>query len=295
MKEKYGSIYFNFGTPISTKAFFGSSLDRSKHSLQPVYQQEITNDEKKLIPALAYEIVYQQQKQCTITAFNLIAMALCKNLISDATLLNIDNLISEVLWLKKVIVRLGGFVHIDDPKSSILAALEVHKNIVKFNESGELVLVFDRIVLDKLDTNRLKAHDLSSETLTFSVPFILLQTYINPVLHYFVDVAVLAVILRHRITLSRGYKFPFYEICRLMFFFSLGDLLQDYRFLRGLLSQEFVTFITREKMVSFKFYFLLMFFCSINKKLFCLCLFDKYKNILNLKLSENKCFCCFKQ
>ena len=198
MKEKYGAIYFDMAQPISAKQFFRAKFNKSGHNLQPIHQQEITEEEKKLIPELAHEIVLQQQKHCVITTFNLIAIVLHHNLFNEKSLMGVDDLCTEVLWLKKILEAVGAFVQTDDVRNSVFEALEVHKNIVRVDESGKVTLVWNQIVLDKANIGKLKAHNLSETTLTTCVPFIMLQLYINPVLHYLVDCAILVAILKQQ-------------------------------------------------------------------------------------------------
>ncbi|XP_044263881.1 dihydroxyacetone phosphate acyltransferase [Tribolium madens] len=230
VKEKFGSIYFDFAEPISAKKFFGPNLDRTLHNLQPIHMQEITDYEKKLIPSLAHEIVYKQQKHCVITTFNLLAIVLHNNLTSGRSLLSVDEIIDEILWLRTIIQSLGAYVFMEDPRKCVAEALEVHDNFVRVNEEGKVTLVWDEIVVGKVNVSKLKAHELSEKTITFSVPFILLQIYINPTLHYFVDVAILVMIVKQQKVSSQD------------------ELFGHYHFLRSLLSQEFITFNTREKM-----------------------------------------------
>jgi glycerone phosphate O-acyltransferase len=230
VKEKYGAIYFDIAKPISAKEFFGPVLDRSVHNLRPLHQQEITEEEKKLVPKLAHEIVYRQQKHCVITTFNLLAIVLHNNLIKGKDLLNVEEIIEEIVWLKGIVEALGGFVCIDNVQKNVSDALEVHQNIVALTSDGKVTLVSNEIVLDKANITKLKGHELSEKTITLSVPFMMLQIYINPVLHYFVDVAVLVLILKNH---ERA---------------ALDELFGHYRFLRALLSQEFITFNAREKM-----------------------------------------------
>lgn len=200
VKEKFGSIYFDVAEPISAKQFFGSNINRTLHNLKPIHLHEITDSEKKLIPELSHEIVYKQQKHCVITTFNLLSIILHNNLTSGRELLSIDEIIQEVLWLKEIIEKLGAYVFLKDPKRDVLAALEVHNNFVRVNEEGKVTLIWDKVVLGQVNVTKLKGHELSEKTITFSVPFIMLQLYVNPTLHYFIDVAVLVLIVKHHAT-----------------------------------------------------------------------------------------------
>jgi glycerol-3-phosphate O-acyltransferase len=213
VKEKYGAIYFDIAEPISAKEFFGPVLDRSVHNLRPLHQQEITEEEKKLVPKLAHEIVYRQQKHCVITTFNLLAIVLHNNLIKGKDLLNVEEIIEEIVWLKGIVEALGGFVCIDNVQKNVLDALEVHQNIVALTSDGKVTLVSNEIVLDKANITKLKGHELSEKTITLSVPFMMLQIYINPVLHYFVDVAVLVIILKNHERAVLGNFFLIVGLC----------------------------------------------------------------------------------
>lgn len=170
----------------------------------PLHLQEISEKEKMLIPPLAHEIIRKQQKCSTITVFNLISLALNYNLVTSNELLKVKELTREVRWLKDVMEILGAFVYIEDIERSINECFLVHKNLVEITVDGKICLVHNNIVLDKTNATKLKGHSLSEKCMTISVPYVVLQIYINPSLHYLVDVAFIVTILKFHKHLDAG-------------------------------------------------------------------------------------------
>ncbi|KAJ8925629.1 hypothetical protein NQ315_009473 [Exocentrus adspersus] len=230
VKENVGNIYFCFGRPISAKSFFGSKLDRSvHHNKGPLHTQDITIDEKSLIPSLAYDIIRTQQKCSTITIFNLVSLILNDNLVRKKTPLSVKELIDEVKWMKEVIEKLGAFVFTEDMENSVEQCFIVHKNLIELQPNGTICLVQNSVILDKFNPSQLKAHSLSEECMTFSIPFVMLQMYINPTLYYFIDAALIVTVLKYHANLNEE------------------GLFSTYHFLRSLFSMEFVTVPLWEK------------------------------------------------
>lgn len=204
IKENFGKIHLHFGEPISARKFFAGKLDSSTHSMSPLHIQEITEKEKALIPSLAHKIVQAQQKCGTITAFNLVSLALNYNLVASERLLTVKELVWEVRWLKDLMERLGAFVYTEDVEESVNDCFLVHENLIEASSDHKIRLVQNDIVLDKVNSTKLKGHLLSERCMTFSVPFVMLQIYVNPTLHYLVDMALVVMILRCHKRLKAG-------------------------------------------------------------------------------------------
>ncbi|CAG9860449.1 unnamed protein product [Phyllotreta striolata] len=228
LKENFGNIYIHMDKPISAKEFFGSKLDRSVHNLTPLHKQEVTEDEKTLLPPLAYEILNRQQKVLVTTVFNLVSLVLNNNLAYETELLSMEELACDVKWIREILRSLGGFTHTTNIERSIDDCLKTHKNLVYLNRKGKLKLVRNPISQGEINHKKLKGHYLSDDTMTYSVPFVTLQIYINPILHYFIDIDIILVILDTR---------PMNE----------DELFESYCFLRCLFSREFITFAPKDK------------------------------------------------
>lgn len=208
LKENFGNIYYTFDDPISAKDFFGNKLDRSSHVMAPLHLQELTQSEKSLLPPLAHEIIYRQQRCTVVTVFNLMAVAFNHNL-SHGQNLNIENLIKCVDWLKNLIQSFGGLVQSENIEKSIEDAFTVHSNLIRLSPGGQIELVANNVEQGVINSKVFKGHPLSDRTMTISVPFVMLQIYVNPVLQYFIDGAILVTILSKRDKLTKG-KIGFY-------------------------------------------------------------------------------------
>ncbi|XP_044744728.1 dihydroxyacetone phosphate acyltransferase [Coccinella septempunctata] len=222
IKERYGSIHLNFGKPISSKEFFGDNLDKTNHNIGPIHQQELSDLDKKIIPSLAHEIVHCQQKLSILNIINLIAIIVNHNLTNSKELLTYAELKDKVLWLKGVLEEFGANVwctHIDEEMEE---AFEVHKNKIFVND-GKVDVVRENIDLTNLNVTKLKAHKLSEEVMIYSVPLVMLYIYINPVLHYLIDSAIIVAVLKVKSSTT------------------LDVLKSSFIYMRNILLYEFVT------------------------------------------------------
>ncbi|XP_049820228.1 dihydroxyacetone phosphate acyltransferase isoform X2 [Aethina tumida] len=219
MKEKYGDTYIHFGTPISAKETFGDKLDRSVHNLAPIHEQEITEKEKSLIPSLGHQIVRCQQKDSIINVFNLIALDLNNNLTNSKKCSTLDEMQKQISILKNALETLGAYVAYRD-NNDFENALAVHENLVRVDKDGLVNLVFNDIVLDvALKPEKMKGFLLSGKTMTRAIPFIMLQTYVNPTLHFFSDVALLIIILKNN-SMSKDVLFEKFVFLKKLFAFE---------------------------------------------------------------------------
>ncbi|ENN71826.1 hypothetical protein YQE_11560, partial [Dendroctonus ponderosae] len=222
VKESFGSIYFHFGDPISTREFFEDKFDRSKHSLGPIHLHEINEEEKRLIPHLAYEIVRRQQISSVVSYFNLIALILNNNITRGQEFTGMEELAQEIRILRGTFRCWGATIFEQDIHSAIKDSLKVHQNLITVGENGKIGLVTNQISMGAVDARKLKGHSLSEATISYSVPFMMLQIYANPVLHYFIDGALIVVALRSTGRLNED------------------DLFKHFRNLRAIFSFEFV-------------------------------------------------------
>lgn len=203
LKENFGNIYYTFDDPISAREFFSDKLDRTVHNMSPLHLQEVTQYEKNLLPALAHEIVSRQQKCVVITIFNLIAVVINHSLAVGLNL-TIENLTEEVHWLRNIIESFRGLVETTNIEKSIEDAFIVHSNLIRLSSEKLIQLVKNSVNQGDINPKILKAYALSDSTMTKSVPFVMLQIYVNPVLQYFVDGACLVTVLSKSSRLTKG-------------------------------------------------------------------------------------------
>lgn len=203
IKESYGNIHLNFGQPISAKEFFGENLNKSRHNIGPINQQELNDFDRKIIPHLAHEIIHCQQELSTLNIINLIAIIINFNLTNSKVLLTSAELRAKVLWLKEALENLGANIWSSNIDYEIEEALKVHKNKIVI-DNGRINILQEKIDLTNLNISKLKAYKLSEEVMTYSIPFVMLYIYINPVLYYMIDSAVLVTILKKKQQITSG-------------------------------------------------------------------------------------------
>nr|XP_022909839.1 dihydroxyacetone phosphate acyltransferase [Onthophagus taurus] len=225
INENFGKVFINFGDAISAHDFFNGKIDRSCHNLDPVYLRKITESERRATSLLAQKIVESQQKLCTVTTFNLISAVFANNLNLWQTSIDVNTLLSHVKWMDSILRNCGAVCDFDGTIECLLNSIEVHHNLIRWNTKGECYLVHDAIDLRNVDKTKMKGHQLSEKTMLNAVPLVMLQLYVNPILHYFINPALVVTILRRNY--SKRHK---------------DKLLDEFNFLRSVFAREFVLF-----------------------------------------------------
>ncbi|XP_076259145.1 dihydroxyacetone phosphate acyltransferase [Rhynchophorus ferrugineus] len=216
IKEKFGNMYVHFDTPISARDFFGSHLNHAGHRFGPDHSYELTNEEKALVPPLAFEIVRKQQTNNVLNSFNLFALLLNNNLTQGKSRQRKEQLIMETETVKHVLLAWGAKIFDEDIQKALEECLVVHANLICEN-NGEIVLVQNQTTVGPLNASKLKAHALSEQTISYSVPFIMLQLYVNPILHYLIDAALILIILKSFGDMSKDALYKHFIVLRSMF------------------------------------------------------------------------------
>lgn len=207
VNDNYGNVYINFGQPVSVREWFNGKIERKEHNLKPLHEQELTADEKKIVVKFAYDIIYKQQRLTVITTFNLIALCLTNSIIHNVPL-KFDALLQEIAWFKTLLEAQGATTDVVDLKKNVLDSLDVHKNLVQLNTDDEISLYFEEIVLGDFNKKLLKGYNLSEKTMTKAVPFVMLQMYVNPIMHFVLNpmLLTLAVTSNNNNTWCKGEK-----------------------------------------------------------------------------------------
>ncbi|XP_066263116.1 dihydroxyacetone phosphate acyltransferase [Euwallacea similis] len=220
LKEHFGNIFFQFGEPISARDFLEPQINRIKYSQGPLHLHEVNEEEKRVVPSLSYEIVRRQQVSTVLSYFNLVALILNNNITRGQNLTSSQELNKEIGILREALRSWGATIFEQDIEEAVKECLVVHQNLVQMQEDGALGLVTNKIVVGHLDHNKLKAHALSEETITYSVPFMMLQIYANPVLHYLVDGALIVIVLRSVGKLDKDELYKHFYTLRAIFSFE---------------------------------------------------------------------------
>uniref|UniRef100_A0A182SC00 Phospholipid/glycerol acyltransferase domain-containing protein n=1 Tax=Anopheles maculatus TaxID=74869 RepID=A0A182SC00_9DIPT len=74
VRENFGTIYLEFGDPLSAKDYFGEGLNRTRHTIAPTFAQTLAKEERDAIQNLANDVVHLQQHRMVLTTFHLIAL-----------------------------------------------------------------------------------------------------------------------------------------------------------------------------------------------------------------------------
>lgn len=243
LKESYGSIYFEFGDPISVREYFGDELNRFQHSMSPAHVQSLTKSDLTLVQNLAFDVVHLQQEKIVLTTFHLISIYYNYRKYLGQSV-NLAELVEGLAGLVDVFQHLGAVTTIQKTgnspssdraliRSSIEEALKTHSNILQFNSDSVLVIAKSHHDFSQVDKRKLKGHNLSDVVMRLSVPIFTLQLYCNPCLHWLAQPALVLLAAKN---LSNGNSTV-----------NLLQLRQAVAELRNLFAAEFVFHARREE------------------------------------------------
>lgn len=195
LNDNFGSVYYEYGKPISVKEYFGADMDRFRHSIQPPHVQELAPDELSVISGLAHHVVNQTQDRIIMTTFNLAAVVFNHSQYRGESL-GLGELCARVNNFGKLLTAFGAVVDqttIDKLKS----ALDVHSNILSVqNKQNRVDIVKSKVDFYSIDKGRMKAHKLSNQAMSVAVPIFSLQLYINPTIHWLAPAALLFIVAK---------------------------------------------------------------------------------------------------
>lgn len=187
IEQKFGAIYFDFGDPISTREYFGSNLDRFKHSIIPANVQDLDKNELDMINHLANEVVYKQQQKMAITTFNLVALYLSYRYYGRHTKVSLEELTEGVSALSNLFKNFGAIVTLNSEENitdKLRESLMLHTNTFSIRKDNIIEILQPDISLANMNVSKLKGHKLKEITMKSAVPAFTLQLYCNPALHW---------------------------------------------------------------------------------------------------------------
>lgn len=156
--------------------------------------QTLDTEERQFIADIAHKVVQTQQKHAVLTVFNLAAILVNNNKTLRDAPFTINRLSLELSWLKNVLEHLGARIETYDD-IAVKQALLVHNNLIQVEKNTNTVqLVQSPVVLNAGDRKNTKGCQLNNNTMTTVVPVFMLQLYVNPTLHYFVDCSLVAMV-----------------------------------------------------------------------------------------------------
>uniref|UniRef100_A0A182YJT0 Phospholipid/glycerol acyltransferase domain-containing protein n=1 Tax=Anopheles stephensi TaxID=30069 RepID=A0A182YJT0_ANOST len=237
VRENFGTIYLEFGDPLSAKDYFGDGLNRTRHTVAPTFAQTLAKEERVAIQNLANDVVHLQQHRMVLTTFHLVALYYnYKKYHGQAVTLG--ELVDGVAWLGRVLEDLGAITEVEgcaDVEPLCLAALDVHRNILQLTADRVLTIARTYHDFSRVDKRKLKGYNLTDGVMKLAVPIFSLQLYCNPCLHW---LAVPAMVL----LAARSLTVPTASGSTV----RRADLVRMVQELRNLYGLEFVLYARRE-------------------------------------------------
>ncbi|XP_050438343.1 dihydroxyacetone phosphate acyltransferase isoform X2 [Adelges cooleyi] len=212
MDGKYGNVYVNFSSPLSVRQYV---------------DETISSDcccENDVVKNLAYEIMFRQQHDMVLSYVNILAVALNYNLSRHSIkTVQLDIVVNQINWIKNLLRKCGARIENinSDDRSRIVEIIQLHHNYL---------ILKDDLIQFRTHNSQQKLCNLPDGNLNFymetfdnAFPLILNQLYVNPTMHFFVNVAFISVVINCEITWKN----------------NLLDLRRKYILLRWLFEYEF--------------------------------------------------------
>ncbi|XP_071963350.1 dihydroxyacetone phosphate acyltransferase-like [Antedon mediterranea] len=219
-EDDYGSIYINFGEPISIRRLCEGHVDRAAYSLAPRFLFSLTKSDQRFIFELAYTVLLEQQKTLVISPWVLIASLL----LQSPGGIPLEYLCKRVEWLKDIFVNLGGNVKWPVTKSTlsvVKASLAVHHTAASVSKNN-------RVYINSASTWTAPGEShptvamTKEEVMTIATTHILLGSYRNQLTPMLKQAAMIALTFAKQPTLNKDI------------------MMSRYRFLVNLMSKEFI-------------------------------------------------------
>ncbi|VVC29513.1 Hypothetical protein CINCED_3A006445 [Cinara cedri] len=214
MDDHYGNIYINFASPISLRKY-----------IHDINWTNSKND--NVITTLAYEIMYRQQHGMILSYFNILAVALAYNYFRNKTyVIHIDVMVIQIKWISELLRKCGAEIEAEDSdiESRIIDVVQIHQNFVTMNdkmiELKKKCVMYDNVDASNSSGNQNKI----TEKMNSAFPLILNQLYINPSLHFVINMGLINVLSN----------------CRIIWNNNILDLEESFILLRRLFEFEFV-------------------------------------------------------
>ncbi|XP_060848159.1 dihydroxyacetone phosphate acyltransferase isoform X1 [Rhopalosiphum padi] len=217
MDDQYGNIYINFASPFSLQKYINDINVNGK------------NNENNIVLTLAHEIVYRQQHNMILSYFNILAVALIYNLSKNKTEeIHLDIIINQIRWISKLFKKCGAQIEVQDVDitSRIIDTIQLHQhfvtlkdNIIHFQKNYSK---YNNIYPINLSGNL----NFKNELFDNAFPLILNQLYVNPSLHFIINIAFIILISK----------------CQIIWKNDILDLEEKFILLRRLFEFEFVFF-----------------------------------------------------
>ncbi|XP_045590154.2 dihydroxyacetone phosphate acyltransferase [Procambarus clarkii] len=193
LKENFGDIYVNVGDPVSIRGFLGPRVDRHLSASIPSHLTSITKNELCACEALGCHMLRNIQLGAVVSVWSMVCVHLINTLWSGKWSLPLKVLVEDVTWLIGILEKIGGNVALEGRvDEGIVRSLEIHCLIARLSEDGAVYVQ----QVHQPGIQSVQGHDkkvnLNSNTVNHAVTHLMLQHYINQILHLLIRPALVA-------------------------------------------------------------------------------------------------------
>ncbi|CAL4068089.1 unnamed protein product [Meganyctiphanes norvegica] len=191
LKESFGDIIINIGTPVSLRSYLSPHADRHLYMAQPRHLLPLTRKELYACEGLGLHVLRQIQCGAVCSVWSLICVGLIQELQRGCTTVPLHQLVQEVDWLATLICKMGGTCTLKGPvDEEVKQALSVHCQVAALGSDGTVHI--QQVHLDSYLPTQCKSMALEPSTVSSAVSHMMLQHYVNQAMHHFIRPALVA-------------------------------------------------------------------------------------------------------
>nr|XP_053651326.1 dihydroxyacetone phosphate acyltransferase-like [Cherax quadricarinatus] len=238
LKEKYGNIYVNVGEPVSVRGFLGPRVDRHLSASIPSHLAPLTKNELCACEALGCHMLRKIQLGGVVSVWSVVCVHLICTLWAQCWSLPFKVLLQEVSWLITILEKIGGNIaRQGSVEEDIICSLEVHSHVARLGEDGVVYIQQVHQPDQQTVLSQDKKINLSSKTVELAVTHLMLQHYINHLLHLLIRPALVAHAL---VSLGAQTKASSLELLQSRFVFLRSFFGYDFIFEKNMEGRDFM-------------------------------------------------------
>lgn len=192
LKESFGDIVINIGSPVSLRTYLSPHADRHLYMAQPRHLMPLTRKELVACEGLGLHVLRQIQCGAVCSVWSLMCIVLLQELQRGYSTMPLVQLVQQVDWLITLVCKMGGKISLEGSVAeAVRKALTVHCQVAALGSDGVTVHI-QQLHRDSYLPTQCKTMALQPSTVSSAVSHMMLQHYVNQAMHNFIRPALAA-------------------------------------------------------------------------------------------------------
>ncbi|XP_076045200.1 dihydroxyacetone phosphate acyltransferase isoform X2 [Oratosquilla oratoria] len=196
LKDDFGTIHVHIGEPMYLRSYLDPRLDRRLRSSAPFYFAPLQKNEISACESLGRHTLRSLQKGAVTSVWSIASIFLMEALWRKERSVSFAHLLREVSWLVPIIQKAGGTVALEGTvEHSLNRSLSTHMVAALLDANNDVQVQQIHPVAQMAKSKGRKEVGLKETTVMEALTHILLQHYINQLIHILICPAIVAHIL----------------------------------------------------------------------------------------------------